>query len=63
MRSKDGKDSGGTSKVMLRAFLGTRWMKPLRSSVITIECTLGAVIWKYRCMSASAGAQPITRQY
>ena len=63
MRFKGGKDSGGTRKVMLRACPGTRWMKPRLSSVSTIECTLGGVIWKYRCMSASAGAQPFTRLY
>ena len=62
-RFKGGKDSGGTSNVMLRARPGTRWMKPRRSSMSTIECTLGGVIWKYRCMSASAGAQPFTRLY
>lgn len=38
-------------------------MNPRRSSVNTIECTLGGVIWKNRCMSASAGAQPFTRRY
>jgi len=42
---------------------GTRWMKPRRSSVSTMECTLGGVIWKNRCMSASAGVQAFTRVY
>ena len=63
MRFKGGKDSGGTIKVMLRACPGTRLMKPRRSSVSTIECTLGGVIWKNRSMSASAGAQPFNRLY
>ena len=55
--------SGGTLRVMLRACLGTRRIKPRRSSVSTIECTLGGVVWKNRCMSASAGAQPFTMLY
>ena len=46
---------------MLRACPGTRATKPRRSSVSTIECTLGGVIWKYRCTSASAGTQPFYR--
>jgi hypothetical protein len=48
---------------MLRACLGTRRIKPRRSSVSTIECTLGGVVWKNRCMSASAGAQPFKMLY
>jgi hypothetical protein len=58
-----GNDSGGTLRVMLRACLGTRRIKPRRSSVSTIECTLGGVVWKNRCMSASAGAQPFKMLY
>jgi hypothetical protein len=60
---KGGNDSGGTIKVMLRACLGTRRIKPRLSSVSTIEWTLGGVILKNRCMSASAGAQPFRRRY
>jgi len=60
---KGGKDSGGTRSVMLRACPGTRRMKPRRSSVRTMECTLGGVIWKNRCMSASAGAQLLIIPY
>jgi hypothetical protein len=58
-----GNDSGGMLRVMLRACLGTRRIKPRRSSVSTIECTLGGVVWKNRCMSASAGAQPFKMLY
>lgn len=43
--------------VMLRACPGMRRMKPRHSRVSTMVCTLGGVIWKNRCMSASAGAQ------
>jgi hypothetical protein len=63
MPFKGGKDSGGTITVMLRAWPGTRRMKPRRSKVKTMECTLGGVIWKYRCMSASAGAHPLISPY
>lgn len=63
MRFKVGKDSGGTITAMLRAYPGTRRMKPRRSSVSTIVCTLGGVIPKNRCMSASDGAHPFTMLY
>ena len=63
MRFKGTKDSGGTITVMLRACPGTRRMKPRRSSVSTIVCTLGGVTWKYRCMSASDGAHPFKIPY
>ena len=46
---------------MLRAWPGTRRIQLCRSSVSTIECTLGGVIWKKRCISTSAGARPFTR--
>jgi hypothetical protein len=48
---------------MLRACPGKRRKKPRLSSVSTIECTLGGVIWKNLCMSASAGAQLFTMLY
>jgi hypothetical protein len=51
-----GRASGSMRTRMLLGVLGTRLMKPFRSSSITMRCTLGGVTSKYRCMSASEGA-------